>query len=158
MASITRSLDAPLDDVVAVMSDGWSYASWVVGASRVRAVDNGWPEPGGRIHHSVGVWPLVLDDTTTVLDSTLSASSGPRRLVLQARAWPAGEATVAFELTADGDGTQVTISEDATRGPGTLLPRPLRSALLIPRNHETLRRLGLIAGGRTHAPSDRPAG
>ncbi len=30
-----------------MLSDGWLYASWVVGASRVRDVDPRWPSPGG---------------------------------------------------------------------------------------------------------------
>lgn len=147
MVSITERLDAPPDAVAAVMRDGWTYAGWVVGASRVRAVDAGWPQPRSRIHHSVGTWPLVIDDTTSVRECTL-APDGAGRLVLQARAWPAGEATVAFELAADGDGTRVTLSEDATKGPATLLPRPARSLLLKFRNRETLRRLGLLARGR----------
>ena len=49
-------------DVFAVLADGWLYPSWVVGASRVRGVDGTWPQPGSRIHHSVGVWPLLIDD------------------------------------------------------------------------------------------------
>ena len=38
-----RSVDAPAEAVWDVLADGWQYATWVVGASRVRAVD-----PGGR--------------------------------------------------------------------------------------------------------------
>ncbi|WP_281727906.1 MULTISPECIES: hypothetical protein [unclassified Rhodococcus (in: high G+C Gram-positive bacteria)] len=40
-------------------------------ASHIRAVDSAWPSQGSSIHHSVGLWPAVLDDTTTVLDSSL---------------------------------------------------------------------------------------
>jgi hypothetical protein len=38
--------------------------------------------------------------------------------------------------------------EDITAGPGRIVPRPARQLLIIPRNTETLRRLGLIAEGR----------
>ena len=155
MALVTDRLDAPPDAVAAVMRDGWTYAAWVVGASRVRGVDAGWPAPGSRVHHSVGTWPLLIDDHTRVLECTL-APDGTGRLVLQARAWPAGEATVAFELAADGSGTRVTLSEDATRGPATLLPRPIRSALLRARNRETLQRLAPLAQARAqaHVPAE----
>jgi hypothetical protein len=76
-----------------------------------------------------------------------------KRLVLRARAWPAGEAVVDIELEPDGDGTLVTMREDATVGPGRLVPKPLRAAGLVPRNVESLRRLAFLAEGRT-APDD----
>jgi hypothetical protein len=41
----------------------------VVGASRIREVEPDWPAKGSRIHHSFGVWPLVIDDDTEVLRS-----------------------------------------------------------------------------------------
>ena len=42
----SRSIAAPAEAVWAVLADGWQYATWVVGASRVRAVDAGWPQGG----------------------------------------------------------------------------------------------------------------
>ena len=36
---------------------GWSFATWVVGACRIRSVDPGWPSAGTGIEHSVGAWP-----------------------------------------------------------------------------------------------------
>jgi hypothetical protein len=66
-----------------VLSDGWLYPLWVVGASRIRDVDDGWPAEGRELHHSFGVWPLVIDDTTE--PSTLSSTL---LIVLEARGWP----------------------------------------------------------------------
>ena len=43
---VTRRVHAPADDVWSVLADGWRYANWVVGASRIREVDPQWPEPG----------------------------------------------------------------------------------------------------------------
>lgn len=126
-----------------VLSDGWLFPLWVVGASRIRQVDDTWPEPGSRLHHSVGLWPVLTDDHTEVV-----AVDPERRLELQARAWPLGEARVVLSLAADGDGTTVTIEEDLTHGPGALLPGPLRAGALHWRNTETLRRLRLLAEGR----------
>jgi len=70
-------------------------------------------------------------------------------LVLKAKAWPAGEAEVRITLRAErADHTIVSIAEDVIGGPGRLVPRPLRQALIGPRNVETLRRLSLLAEGR----------
>lgn len=149
MATVSRRMQARPAEVYAVLADGWSYAAWVVGASRIRTVDPGWPAVGMRIHHSVGVWPLLINDNTEVL-----AVTPERELVLRARGWPAGEATVRFLLSPAGTAaTDVTIEEDVTSGPGRLLPPPVRTALLVPRNTETLRRLALLVEkGAGHVP------
>ena len=52
------------DDVFAVLGDGWLYPTWVVGASRMRAVDPAWPAEGAHLHHSLGAWPVLFDDDT----------------------------------------------------------------------------------------------
>jgi uncharacterized protein YndB with AHSA1/START domain len=143
---ITRRMHAPAEVVWAVLADGWMYANWVVGASRVRAVDPQWPRPGTRLHHSFGVWPALVNDHTEVLDWT----SG-RELMLQARGWPAGQAHVCIQLTPGRtpNSSVVRIAEDVTGGPARLVPRPARQLLVAPRNTEALRRLALIAEGRT---------
>lgn len=143
MSENRRTVAVPPQQVWDVLADGWLYPVWVVGASRMREVDDSWPEPGSRLYHSVGVWPALLDDHTEVLESDPG-----RRLVLRARAWPAGEAKVELELHPDGEGTEVVMREDATSGPGTLMPKPLRDAQLTWRNTESLRRLAFIAEHR----------
>lgn len=126
-----------------VLADGWLYPLFVVGASRMRAVDESWPAIGSRLHHSVGAWPVLVDDTTEVL-----AVEPRRHLLLLARAWPAGQAHVDITLRPSNGQTIVTITEDATSGPGAYVPRPLRDAQLHVRNVETLRRLAFLAEGR----------
>lgn len=138
-----RIVEASPDAVWEVLSDGWLYPLWVVGATRMREVDDHWPAVGARLHHSVGTWPVVLDDDTEVLE----VEPG-RRLVLQARAWPTGEATVVIELSPEGTGTRVTMTEDATKGPGTLVPGVVRAPMLKWRNTEALRRLAHVVEGR----------
>ena len=141
---VARLVHAPAEAVWAVVSDGWLYANWVVGTSRVRAVDPGWPAEGCRIHHSFGVWPAVIDDETV----SLEAMPG-ERLNLQARGWPLGEAQVHLSISEQLAGScRVTIVEDAVAGPGLLVPRPVRQAAIAVRNTEALRRLALIAEGR----------
>jgi uncharacterized protein YndB with AHSA1/START domain len=142
--SITKRVMATTPDRVwAVLSDGWLYPLWVVGASRIREVEDGWPAVGTRIHHSVGAWPLLIDDYTEVL-----LCEADRVLELRARAWPTGEASVRIRLTPLGDETEVTIEEDASSGPATLVPKPVRTPPLHWRNVETLRRLAYLAERR----------
>ena len=144
MSTNERTVKATPEQVWEVLADGWLYPLWVVGATRMRDVDEGWPAVGTKLHHSVGVWPGLLDDTTEVLE----VDPG-RKIVLQARAWPGGEATVSLELTPAEGGARVTMWEDATKGPGTLVPSLLRSPMIKWRNVEALRRLALVVEGRT---------
>ncbi len=141
---VSRTVAAPADVVWSVLADGWLYATWVVGASRIRDVERGWPAQGSSIHHSVGVWPLLIDDSTEVLRCVPD-----RELVLKARGWPVGEAHISITLTPErAEHTTVNIAEDATAGPGRVIPVPVRQLAIGPRNVETLRRLALIAEGR----------
>jgi uncharacterized protein YndB with AHSA1/START domain len=149
MSTNTRRIHATPQQVWNVLSDGWLYPGWVVGASRMREVDDHWPEAGAKLHHSVGSWPLLIDDTTEVLEAEPLA-----RLVLDARAWPAGKARVTIRLEPVDAETEVTIEEDAAAGPARLVPKPLRQPPLAWRNTECLRRLAYIAersAGRTSA-------
>lgn len=144
MVTVTRRMRCPGDAVLAVLADGWSYATWVVGTSRIRGVDPDWPRPGSRIAHSAGIWPAVVDDVTVALAWDPAAG----RLELQARGWPAGEARVLVRVRRDGEECIVRLDEDAVRGPGAAVPRPLRTAALVPRNREALHRLAMLAERR----------
>ncbi len=128
-----------------VLADGWLYPVWVVGASRMRAVSSDWPAVGATLHHSLGSWPLLIDDTTHVL-----VSRPGRELRLRGRGWPTGEVEVQVLLkpTADG-GCDVTMREDAAAGPARLVPRPVRHLMMAPRNNESLRRLAYLAERRS---------
>ncbi len=144
MIEVSRCSPAGVEAVWAVLADGFRYAAWVVGASRVRAVDVGWPAVGTRIHHSVGSWPVMIDDVTEVVQCEPG-----RLLVMQARGWPAGEARVELELgpsdEAGPGGSRIDMREDATHGPGRLIPQPLRQLAITPRNRESLQRLAYLA-------------
>lgn len=139
-----RVLTTTPDRVWDVLSDGWLYPLWVVGATRMRAVDASWPRVGSKIHHSVGVWPAVLDDDTEVLECDPG-----RFLRLRPRGWPIGEADVAIRLSAQGADTLVAIDEKAVSGPGSYLPGPVKALSIKIRNVESLRRLAFLAEGRS---------
>jgi hypothetical protein len=149
MAITTDTASCPPEAVFAVLADGWLYPSWVVGASRIRDVEPAWPAVGARIHHSFGVWPALIDDTTSVLEY-----DPPRRMVLKARGWPLGAARVALDVEPSADGCRITIDEDAIEGPGTLVPKAARDVMIHLRNTETLRRLRYLAEGRGPARQD----
>ncbi len=143
MSTNTRIMSATPEKVWSVLSDGWLYPLWVVGASRMREVDDDWPAQGAQLHHSVGTWPALLDDTTEVLEVQ------PLSMIkLRARTWPAGSADVVIRLNAVGEDTEVTIEEDVANGPGRLVPKPVRDVGLKWRNVETLRRLAYVVERR----------
>jgi uncharacterized protein YndB with AHSA1/START domain len=144
MSSVTRTIKASPTAVWDVLADGWLYPLWVVGASRMREVEATWPEVGSCLHHSVGAWPLLLDDTTEVTECHPT-----HRLALRGRGWPVGEVDVDIRLRSLGGDTEVVIEEDAAAGPGLLVPKPVRGLTFQWRNVETLRRLAYIAERRT---------
>ncbi len=146
MAAISRVLNCTPEDVFRVLADGWLYPSWVVGASRVRAVDESWPALQSKIQHSFGVWPALIDDSTSVVEW-----DAPRHAKLRARGWPIGEAHVVIDVKPRGGGCVVRIIEDAVEGPGTLVPRLIRDICIHHRNIETLHRLAYLAEGRARS-------
>ena len=139
MSTTTRIIHGSPEAVFDVLANGWTYSQWVVGASRIREVSEDWPAEGTEIHHSVGAWPLLIDDTTTV-----RRSERPTLLELTVRAWPSGEGVVRITCRPEGADTEVTMEEDAASGPALLVPRPVRSLALDRRNRETLARLAIL--------------
>ncbi|MBW0103964.1 SRPBCC domain-containing protein [Pseudonocardia sp. KRD291] len=150
MAVVSRLIEAAPAEVFDVLADGWLYPLWVVGATHMREVEEDWPAVGSRLHHSVGTWPVMLDDHTEVLDVEWG-----RRIVLRARAWPSGEARVEIELSPSPEGTTVTMTEYADSGPGAIVPAPVQDIALYPRNVESLARLSAVVTGRARPrPTD----
>jgi uncharacterized protein YndB with AHSA1/START domain len=140
MARNVAHVAAPPERVFAVLHDAATYADWVVGTQAVRATDRDWPAPGSRLHHSVGIGPLHVDDHTEILES-----APPHRLVLLARTRPLGTARVELDLAPEAGGTRVTMIEDPGDGWSRLLWNPLAHVLVRVRNAESLRRLRRLA-------------
>ena len=143
MSVNVREFACSPEAVFAVLADGWVFPTWVVGASRMRDVDDAWPAVGSKLQHSFGVWPVLINDETRVLEW-----DPPRRMVIQPHGWPLGEARVTVEAKPRGDGCVVRITESAVKGPGALVPPFLLDPPLYLRNVETLRRLAYIAEGK----------
>lgn len=136
-----RTVHASPERVFAVLSNGWSYSDWVVGTSHIREVDPHWPQLGARLHHKAGPWPVSLWDSSRVL-----AMEESRRLCLNARLWPLGEAVVDIRLAASGENaTRVTLQEDFEQGPLRWVQNKMNDLILHKRNVESLRRLADLA-------------
>nr|WP_193570953.1 SRPBCC family protein [Diaminobutyricibacter tongyongensis] len=129
--------------VFAVLSDGWLFPGWVVGASRMRAVDDLWPQVGSSLHHSFGVWPLLINEETTV-----DELRAPTHIVVRPKGWPLGGSRVQIDIEPHLRGCRVRIIEKAVSGPAARVPDALMNIPLYLRNIETLKRLAYIAEGR----------
>lgn len=142
--TVKRDSSASRRRVWDVLADGWTYSQWVVGNSRMRAVDPRWPEPGSTIHHSVGVWPVLLNDSTEVLACTPTSE-----LVLLANGRPFGKARITLRLfDLDDGGCRIEMAEVPVSVPLRWLPDRLALAAAIPRNRECTWRLAALAERR----------
>src|SRR3954468_7397574 len=91
---VTRWALRPIGEVFDALADPHTYPSWLVGCREIRKVDDGWPAPGSRFHHRVGlVGPLTVNDDTESLEI-----ESPRHLALEVRFRPLGRGRVAFPL------------------------------------------------------------
>lgn len=140
MASNHTYVAAPPQAVWRILAEPRSYAHWVVGSSRTRDFDDRWPEPGTVFHHTQGVGPLGLRDTTEVIEAR-----EPDRLVLEVRMRPLLVARVELALAPHGDGTWLTIRESPFGGLLGRFGGPLLEPALAARNVESLRRLRRLA-------------
>jgi carbon monoxide dehydrogenase subunit G len=136
-------IDATPEAVFDVLEDPASYAYWVVGAKEIRGADPGFPDPGTRLHHTVGVGPLTLRDHSTVVER-----ERPRRLVLEANLKSLGSAVVTLDVLPDGAGTRVVMTERPSRGLPARLGMRLGNAVLRGRNFLSLERLKELAESR----------
>jgi hypothetical protein len=148
MATNRRVMRCAPEDVFAVLRDGWLFPGWVVGASRMRAVDEEWPAAGSAIHHSFGIWPVLINDDTTV-----DVWNPPHSMTITPKGWPFGEARVELEVVPHRRGCRVRIREHAVSGPGTWIPSVVMEPAIYLRNFETLRRLSYLAEGRARPRS-----
>jgi uncharacterized protein YndB with AHSA1/START domain len=142
--TVERITSASRQRVWEVLADGWTYSQWVVGNSRMRAVDPNWPDVDSTIHHSIGVWPALMDDSTVVL-----SSSPARELVLLANGRPLGKARITLRLfDVDGGGCRIEMAEVLASPPLSWLPDRVALAAAFPRNRECTRRLAALAERR----------
>jgi hypothetical protein len=147
--TVIRDTTATRQQVWDQIADGWTYSQWVVGNSRMRAVDANWPAPGSTIHHSIGVWPLLLNDETVVEEC-----EPLRELVLIAKGRPFGKARITLRLSDTDTGCRIEMSEVPITAPLKWLPARAALAAAWPRNQECTRRLVALAERRTSEDVD----
>jgi Polyketide cyclase / dehydrase and lipid transport. len=142
MSVNTRRFACTPEEVFRALADPWVFPTWVVGASRLRGADGHFPEPGSRLHHSIGVWPFVLNDETAVEEW-----DPPRRFVIEAKTRPVGTERVVMEVRLHGSGCVVRMEERAITGIASRIPAVIADPILWIRNREALRRLEWVARG-----------
>jgi hypothetical protein len=145
-ARVERTIDAPIDGVATVLADPRAYDGIVVGSRRIRWFEPDWPAPGTRFHHTLGVGPIVVRDHSEVVANEL-----PHRLCLLVRLRPLGSAEVEFRLAAEGDRTQVAMTETPVSGVLEMSWSPPAAALTRWRNDRVLSRLEEVAAGRARS-------
>jgi uncharacterized protein YndB with AHSA1/START domain len=143
MAVTEIDVAAPPERVFEVLADAKSYEHWVVGAKEIRGADPGFPDPGTRLHHTIGVGPLALEDTTEVI-----GLERPRRLLLEAHLGPVGSMRIALDLEPRAGGTHVVMTEEPVEGIPAQLLHKLGRPLLRGRNYLSLEQLKELAEAR----------
>lgn len=148
MSRVEMELPATPARLFELLEDPRSLRTLVVGARRIRRFDPRWPEVGSTLHHTIGWGPLVVRDTTEVLDCVPG-----RRLVLQARIRWFGTFVVSFDLAPGlAGGTRLAIEEEPREGLVSLpVVRQAVEAGIRIRNAELGRRLQRLSDHRDEA-------
>jgi uncharacterized protein YndB with AHSA1/START domain len=132
MRTVDVTIEAPLAAVWDALVDVRTYPSWLVGAQKIRRVDDDWPAEGSAFHHEVGLGgPFTIADRTRCVEV-----DRPHRLVLDVRARPMFHGTVTFDLVA-GDGVTEVRMEEHPNGVFRLLT-PVVTPIARARNRVSL--------------------
>ena len=139
MAHNCIAVPAPPAVVFEYLLDPSTYPRWLIGAERIRDLDDDWPLPGSRFHHRVGVGPLKVNDYSEIL-----ALDAPRCLQLSVRATPLIRAVVTFSLRGDDEETILCLQEEPEARLVGNLVRPVLDPVTHLRNHRSLRQFARI--------------
>jgi len=136
MTTVRSTIEAPVDAVWEALIDVRTYPDWLVGARKIRSIDEGWPSPGTAFHHTVGIGgPLVIKDRTRSEGAVPNQS-----LHLDVRAWLLVHGKVHFDLRPDGAGGTEVIMEEHPIGIHRLLA-PVLAPMAVARNKASLDKL-----------------
>lgn len=139
-STTTVHIEADRETVFEVITNPGTYPDWLVGARAIRGVDVGWPAVGTSFRHLLGVPPLLILGSSTVL-----RIEPPEVFEIRAGMGPFGAAIVRFTLTGTmHGGTLVEVDERFVAGIVGLswqFLRPVSSALVFGRNRTSLNSL-----------------
>jgi hypothetical protein len=133
------TIEATPEQIFAVLLDPYSYPEWLVGARRIRSVDETWPEPGSAFHHVVGFGPITVADSTRIVQA-----SAPALLELDVRARPFGRARTRFAVVALDHARSDLALEETPTSPVLRLLTPVLDAGIAVRNDASLKRLRAV--------------
>jgi uncharacterized protein YndB with AHSA1/START domain len=136
MAENAIFIDAPPDDVFAVLADPERYVEWVVGTADTTPQDRAWPAPGSRLRYHIGLGRLGFSDVTEVVEARR-----PERIVLRARMSPLGTTAIEIDLRHEPPGTRLVMREEPASGLVRVTHTRLTDIVLGRRNEAALRRL-----------------
>src|SRR3546814_12648700 len=114
MSAVSATIEAPVSAVWAALVDPDTYPDWLIGARRIRRVEDGWPRPGTSFHHVVGLGgPLSIADRTPALEV-----QDQRLLKMEVRARPLvhGSGTLPLDPAHDWPSHQAPV-QDTPLGP-----------------------------------------
>lgn len=140
MAEDRTIVDTPSSAVFAVLADPRRYEQFVVGNSAIRSFDPHWPEEGSEFQHSLGVKPLVIQDSSTAL-----ATDRQTYLVMLTRMGFLGATITSFRLSSRPAGTEVEIREEPVWGMVVWMWSKMVDQMLAWRNRRLLVRLRKLA-------------
>ena len=139
-------IEAAEHDIFSVLLDPYTYPEWLVGAQRIRSVDDAWPEPGTAFHHVVGFGPInsPIPPASTVCRRRSAWSCNAPRPTLRpgGRAFhPAnGLGQTVSGSAGEASRTEVSI-EETPASPVLRLATPVVDPGIAVRNDASLKRL-----------------
>lgn len=103
-AELERTIDRPIDDVFAALSDIERYPAWLVasGVVTVERLDNGPLSSGSRFRMQ-----QTVGGRGTVLEGSITALEPPRGFALRARDRDGITVDIDAALAPEGDGTRL---------------------------------------------------
>ena len=127
-------------DVFSVLADGTLLSGWIHEGSTVRLIDQAWPQPGSHSRHSSRLGPLALQDGASIIEW-----DPPRHMTLTISGRLVGSTVITLDVERGANGCLAHLTETVLRGPGLLVPTPIRRAGLHLHNGERLQRLAHLA-------------
>lgn len=104
LATITRHLAAPRDEIWRILADASSYSSWFDDLVEIYNIRGDWPAPRSSFDHRYRWGPFRFPGYTRVIEA-----QPPGHLTVRMRRGPIAQTTLDLTLQEVGDGTDLQI-------------------------------------------------